>query len=193
MTRAWVGLVFLWMSVAAAEPAVLTVDAKTPEAPRTWAVLGSFTSLGVGALLSPGPHRARSGEVFTSLRDRTLEGRYGEAWQFWDTGLWAASVQASGSLLTTAMGPFDLGLGPHAGISLGLGRPRWDVFLNASAGAEFFLRQLGPRIPVRAGLGGRVHVGPLTLALLARAGADFEVRRQFALRADALLAVGFER
>jgi hypothetical protein len=133
---------------------------------------------------------AFGGELLVHPGDGVLELRGSGQWQL-SSGerAFSTSAQLGLTVLGVVRGPADVGLGPHAGLFVGLGGARLEGFLGAQAGAEAFLRTGGPRVPLRGVLGARGRLGGLGLALTARAGVDLERGLSATWRGDVQLSV----
>jgi len=179
--------------VAAAEAPLLTARGRVDASHLS--LLGGTQGVGVGFLLAQAPRpgarpNAYGGEFFVQPTPGVLELRGAGQWQISpDPGLVHASAQLGLTAYGVVRGPADVGLGPHAGLFVGLGGPRVEGFLGAQAGLEAFLRTGGPRVPLRVLLGGRGRLGAVGLALTARAGVDLERGVQATWRGDVLLAL----
>lgn len=135
--------------------------------------------------------RALLAELHSTPLDGFLELRLGMLWQLVSAGLFSVTTQLNGALFAPTRGPLDVGLGPEAGISVGLGGDGFEVFLGAQAGAEGFARGPGVRFPARLALGLRAGIGGFRASLVARAGADFEPGLLPTGRAEVALLLGW--
>jgi hypothetical protein len=181
--------------VAAAEAPVLTARGRVDDSHLS--LLAGPQGVGMGFLLARPPMSgarpiAFGGELFVHPSPGVLELRGAGQWQL-GSGEHAAcaSAQLGFTAYGVVRGPADVGLGPHAGLTVGLGGERLEGFLGAQAGLEAFLRTGGPRFPLRVLLGGRGRLGPVGLALTARAGVDVEHGLYATWRGDVLLAVSW--
>ncbi|PTL77126.1 hypothetical protein [Vitiosangium sp. GDMCC 1.1324] len=181
--------------VAAAEAPVLTARGRVDASHLS--LLAGPQGVGLGFLLArpPVPDSrpiAAGGELFFHPSSGVLELRGSGQWQL-SSGerAFSASAQLGLTAYGVVRGPADAGLGPHAGLTLGLGGPRLEGFLGAQAGLETFLRTGGPRFPLRALLGGHGRLGPWGLTLTARAGVDLEHGLHATWRGDVLLALSW--
>jgi hypothetical protein len=156
----------------------------------------------VGLLLAPhgvgaGVVLAQEGEAPVTLSAEALYipgtgvAEVRGAWQrrLTGEGLFSASVQVGLVGYGVLRGPADVGLGPHVGLFAGLGGSHLEGFLGAQAGAEYFLRTGGPRLPVRGLLGLRGRLGNVGLGLVLRGGQDFEPGLSPTWRGEALLSL----
>ena len=181
--------------VAAAEAPVLTARGRVDASHLS--LLAGPQGVGLGFLLArPSESESRptalGGELFVLPSTGVLELRGAGQWQLSSgQGAFQASAQLGLTAYGVVRGPADVGLGPHAGLTASLGSPRLEGFLGAQAGLEAFLRTSGPRVPVRALLGARGRLGPLGLALTARAGVDLERGLSPTWRGDMLLALSW--
>ncbi|WNG20285.1 hypothetical protein [Cystobacter fuscus] len=179
--------------VAAAEAPLLTARGRVDASHLS--LLGGTQGVGVGFLLAQAPRpdarpTAYGGEFFVQPTPGVLELRGAGQWQLTPgAGAFSASAQLGLTAYGVVRGPADVGLGPHAGLFVGLGGTHVEGFLGAQAGLEAFLRTGGPRVPLRLLLGGRGRLGAVGLALSARAGVDLERGVQATLRGDVLLAL----
>jgi len=157
-------------------------------------VFAGVRSVGAGVVLpdDASARAALAAEGLWNYLDRTAELRGARVWQLTEPGLATASASLGVSALLVPEGVPTLGAGPHAGLSLALGGRAFSVQLGLQAGLELFGTQPPVRFPVRALLGVDVALGPVSLALLARAGADLEPGRAFFVgRGDVILALGW--
>ncbi|MFZ5442175.1 MAG: hypothetical protein ACOZQL_19360, partial [Myxococcota bacterium] len=134
---------------------------------------GGSRSVGAGLVRpdGPGARGALSAEALYVFTDRTVELRGARVWQLTPTQGATASVTL-GAAAHVVPAPFDVGLGPHAGLNLSLGGPTFTVDLSLQSGAEFFYARLAPRLPQRAGLGLQLRLGRWALGVQARMGVD---------------------
>lgn len=181
--------------VAAAEPPVLTARSRVDDSHLS--LLAGPQGVGLGFLLARPPEpdahpTAFGGELFLHPSPGVLELRGAGQWQLGPCERAAcASAQLGFTAYGVVRGPADVGLGPHAGLTVGLGGERLEGFLGAQAGLEAFLHTGGPRFPLRLLLGGHGRLGPLGLSLTARAGVDLEHGLYATWRGDVLLAVSW--
>lgn len=194
----FVGLGVLFLAATAqADPSMLLSTSRVDSLPRAAGIATArlTTGLGIGGGVAfPWTEKRSWGaEALVWTGSGVLETRGGVAWQLWKPGLLALSAQTGAALHVVGKGAFDLGLGPELGLSLGLGRERWEVSLGAQTGLELFVRTGGPRFPLRGVLQARYGRGPLDLTLFGRAGADYENGTHPTIRAEAGLLVGWRR
>ena len=181
--------------VAAAEAPLLTAHSRVDDSQLS--LLAGSSGAGVGFLLTRPPvpdsrPGAFGGELFLQPASGVLELRGAGQWQLGACErLFCASAQLGATVYGVLRGATDVGLGPHAGLFVGLGGRRLEGFVGVQAGLEAFLRTGGPRVPLRLVLGGRGRLGPVGLALSARAGADVEGGLYPTWRAEVLLALSW--
>lgn len=180
--------------VAHAEGAWLTARGRLQPETRV-EVWGGPRTLGLG-FVRPDEANAAAGwgaEASYAFLDRTLELRGTRVWQFSKTrfATGSATVGASGFMVTA--GGLDLGLGPHAGLTLSLGGRTFSVDLGLQTGVELFVNEAAPRLPQRALIGLNFLFGRVALSLMARAGADVIPGHFFVGRGDFVLALGWLR
>jgi hypothetical protein len=199
VTRAAVLALLIWAPAAIGEAAWLTARGRLAPALRVEA-FGGLRSLGAGVVLpdaatadAPEPRAAFALEGQWSYADRAAEVRGTRVWQFTSSGVATASATAGVSLLLVPVGDVDLGLGPHGGLTLSLGGRTFSVDLGLQAGVEFFGRRPPCRVPLRAVLGLNLIVGPVSVSLLARGGADLQPGAFFVMRGDFVLSLGWLR
>jgi hypothetical protein len=158
------------------------------ESETRYALFGGPGSIGAGAQWRVADSRAWSGEAAWSLASRFVELRAAHSWRLWQ-GDWVSVRADGGASLAVVPGPWDAGLGPHAGLMLDIGKAVLSGQLGVQSGLELFARKLGPRLPQRLvlGLGGRA--GNVGWWLLGRVGADLEPGRAFVGRAEAVLVL----
>lgn len=179
---------------AQAEGAWLTARGRLQPETRVEAWGGPRT-VGLG-LVRPDDAEARGGwgvETSFAFLDRTLELRGTRVWQLSKTrfATGSATVGASGFMVTA--GGLDLGLGPHAGLTLSLGGRTFSVDLGLQTGFEFFVNQDAPRLPQRALIGFNFLFGRVTVSLMARAGADIIPGHFFVGRGEFVVSLGWLR
>lgn len=181
-------------TAAHAEAAWLTARGRLQPETRLEAWGGPRT-VGVG-LVRPDEAGASAGwgvETSYAFPDRTLELRGTRVWQFSKTrfATGSATVGASGFMVTA--GGLDLGLGPHAGLTLSLGGRTFSVDLGLQTGFEVFVNQDAPRLPQRALIGFNFLFGRVALSLMARAGADVLPGHFFVGRGELVVSLGWLR
>lgn len=193
-------LLLLASAPARAEAPVLTATSHPDTGPRVVVLAGLPAQGGVGLLLPDGGRGALGVELVGQLAGRVAEARAGWQLPLARAGLFDAALQLGGTAYLVPVGRLDAGLGAHAGLFGGFGgQPSAEspagvtahVSLGVQAGAEVFARELGPRVPLRAVLAGRVVSGPLWLGLTARGGLDLEPARAATYRGEALLLLGW--
>lgn len=181
-------------TAAAADGAWLTARGRLAPESRLEA-FGGVRAVGVGVVVpdDAGAGAALAAEAAYGYLDRTVELRGSRVWQLTRAARFAsASASVGVSALLVPEGAPALGAGPHAGLTLALGGRTFSVQLGVQAGLEVFGTQPAVRVPLRALLGLDFALGPVSLALLARAGADLEPGRPFAVgRGDAVLVLGW--
>jgi hypothetical protein len=153
---------------------------------------GGTRSLGAGVVLpdsEPMP-TAVAFEVAWAHHDRNLTLDGARVWQLTPSGLAMASFSLGGAVHLVPEG-FDLGIGPHAGLSLSIGGPRFSLDLGVQTGAEAFLASLQARFPQRAVLGLSVRIGAWAMGLQGRIGADVLPGRGFVLRDEAMVSLSY--
>lgn len=190
MSRSVVLATLLAAGVAVADVGWLAASARR-EGTAEYAVVGGPGSLGLAAQWwVPKASRAWVVEAGWSLPDRYLEARGEHLWLLFRSD-WVGVSAAAGASLFAVPGPLDVGLGPHAALTLDVGRPVFSVQLGLQTEATFFARQPSVRFPQRllAGFAGRI--GPIAWALRGRVGADLEPQRAFVGRAEAVLVLGW--
>lgn len=186
-------LVALASSAAHAEGAWLTARGRLLPEVRVEAWGGPRTA-GVGLVLPDEDARAGWGlETSFAFLDRTLELRGTRAWQLSKTRFATASATVGLSGFLVAVGGLDLGLGPHAGLTLSLGGRAFTVDLGLQTGFEAFVNQEVPRLPQRALIGLTLRLGQVSVAVMARAGADLLPGRYFVGRGEFIVSVGWLR
>ncbi|MEW6435323.1 MAG: hypothetical protein AB1730_27835 [Myxococcota bacterium] len=194
MARAALLAVLTFAGVARAEAAWLTARGRLQPETRVEAWGGPRT-VGIG-LVRPDDAQARGGwgvETSYAFLDRTLELRGTRVAQLSKTrfATGSATVGASGFMVTA--GGLDLGLGPHAGLTLSLGGRTCSVDLGLQTGFEFFVNQDAPRLPQRALIGFNFLFGRVAVSLLARAGADVIPGHFFVGRGEFVVSLGWLR
>lgn len=180
-----------WASAARAETGWLASSVRFDVTQR-YALFGGPGSVGAGLQWTASARRAFAVEAAWNLRSRFAELRGDHAWQL-ARGSWAALRAEGGASLYAVPGPWDVGLGPHVGLALQLGRPWLNAQLGLQSGVDLFARGPGLRLPQRLLLGLTGAVGPLGWGLLARVGADLEPGRAFVARAEAVLLLSWDR
>ncbi|MEW5741009.1 MAG: hypothetical protein AB1938_18960 [Myxococcota bacterium] len=154
---------------------------------------GGVRSVGVG-LVRPDHSGARAGwavETLYAFPDRTLELRGSRQWQFSKTRTATGSATLGVSSFIVPVNAFDLGIGPHAGLNLGIGGGVFTVDFGLQTGVEVFLRQDAPRFPQRALIGFNFQVGQVSVSAMARAGFDLIPGHYFVGRGEFMLSVGW--
>ena len=142
-------------------------------------------------------------ELGYSWADRTVDLRAARVWQLGASRVATPSVHLGGSLTVVPLSSFDVGLGPHGGVTLALGGEVFSVDMALQAGAELYfggdrapaipeLRMPLLRFPVRGALGVNVQVlSIMTVGLHARAGVDVIVGHAFVGRGELLMSLGW--
>lgn len=129
-------------------------------------------------------------EVAYFFTDRTAELRGVRAWQL-TSGAASASATIGGAAYLVP-DVFDLGIGPHLGLTLGLGGDRFQFDLGLQSGADVFVRG-AIRFPQRGLIGFSAHLGKVVLGLQARLGVDLEVGgRQAPWKGEAVLSFAYD-
>jgi hypothetical protein len=156
-------------------------------------VWGGPRSVGLGVVVpdGPGAMAGLGAEVLWSLVDRTAELRGTRQWQLSATRFGTASATVGVSGIVVPEGAFDLGIGPHAGLTLSLGGDVFTVDLGLQTGLELFVRQQGPRLPQRALIGLNLKLSHWTVSAMARIGADIQPGRAFAGRGEFIVSLGW--
>jgi hypothetical protein len=185
------GLLLLAGGVAAEPPAL---SARSRVEPSHVSVLAGTRGFGLGLSLAREPTGegrpgALSAELLYVPADGVLELAGARQWRLTGEGLLAASMHLGVVAYGVLRGPADVGIGPSAGLFVGLGGPAVEVFLGGQAGAEAFLRTGGARVPLRGLLGLRGRVGTVGLGLTGRAGVDVEPGLYPTWRGEVLLVV----
>jgi hypothetical protein len=203
--RAVVMALCLWSGAALAESSVLAVHALDSAESFAAGWVGMHTlGLGVswvdslpvvGDSTPDAIDRRRAAwaaELAWAPSDATVELRGARAWQLRAPSFATPMAELGlAAILVPAVGVPDVGVGPHAGLSVRLGGETFAVNLGLDAGAELFAGTGGPRFPLRALAGLTVHAGRLTVTLHARGGVDLEWSRSTLYRGDVLLGVGW--
>lgn len=138
-----------------------------------------------------GPTAALTAELAYSWRHRTLELRGARLWQLTPTRTGTVSAFVGGAAHVVPEGRFDLGVGPHAGLTLSLGGSVCTVDLGLQTGAELFFAPVLARFPQRAQLSLNFVLGPLALGLHARIGVDLVTAQPFVGRGELALSLGW--
>jgi hypothetical protein len=177
---------------ALADASWLTARGRLLDAARA-EVWGGPRTIGLGVVVPDGPD-ARAGlaaELAWSFIDRTAELRGSRQWQFTQTGFATGSATLGVSGIVVPEGSFDLGIGPHAGLTLSLGGDTFTVDLGLQTGFELFVKQEGPRLPQRALVGLNLRLAHFTMAVMARIGVDLQPGRSMAGRGEFVVSVGW--
>ena len=133
---------------------------------------GGPRSVGVG-LVRPDGVGASAGwgvETLYTFPDRVLELRGTRQWQFSKTRAATGSATLELSSFIVPVGDFDLGIGPHAGLNLGVGGGFFTIDFGLQSGLELFVRQDAPRFPQRALIGFNFQLGEVAVSAMARGG-----------------------
>jgi hypothetical protein len=138
-----------------------------------------------------GPTAALTAELAYAWRHRTLELRGARLWQLTPTRTGTLSAFVGGAAHVVPEGRFDLGVGPHAGLTLSLGGSVCTVDLGLQTGAELFFAPVLARFPQRAQLSLNFVLGPLALGLHARLGVDLVTAQPFVGRGELALSLGW--
>jgi len=174
---------------ARADAPWVTSSARLDEGRQVEVSIGT-RAFGAGLLVADTPSTAIGAEGLLYPGDRVFELRGARQWRLTRTGrLFSLSVQAGAASFATVSGPFDLGVGPEGGLTVGWGWQHFMVDLGAQAGAEVFARSGGPRFPLRLLLGLGTRLGRVGLGVWGRAGADLEAGRPVTFRLEATAAL----
>jgi hypothetical protein len=190
--RATALLVVVCSGSALAEGAWLTARGRLLPETRL-EVFGGPRSVGVG-LVRPDAEGATAGlaaEVAYVFADRVSELRGSRVWQFTAPRFGTGSASLGLTGIVVPEGAFDLGIGPHAGLTLALGGDTFTVDLGLQTGLELFVRQQTPRLPQRAILGLNFHLGKVAVSVMGRIGADLLPGRPFVGRGEVILSLGW--
>lgn len=170
----------------------------------SWLASGGRLAQGTVVFAAGGPrqlvvgaqHAARearaawSGELAYAHADRFFELRGGRSWSLLAASVFSVTAFVGASALLVPFGPPDVALGPHGGVTVGLGADWLHVQLGLLSGAELFASRL-LRFPQRLELALWGRWRALMLGLQARVGADLAVGHAFVLRLDALAVIGW--
>lgn len=149
-------------------------------------------AVGVSLAVPDGAEKDRSavGDIAWNWRDRVGEFRLVRLWELTKRRAATLSAAVGGSGYFVPEGRTDLGLGPQALVSLGLGGERFSFDVSLQTAAEVFV-QGGVRFPQRLAFSVSGAVGPVTATVSARAGVDFIPNEVFRIRGEAVLSVGW--
>jgi hypothetical protein len=180
-----------WAGGAHAEGAWLTARGRLQPELRVEGWGGPRTAgLGFVRPDEPGASGAWGLEASYAFLDRAVELRGTRQWQLSKTRFATASATVGASGFMVTAGGLNLGLGPHAGLTLSLGGRAFSVDLGLQTGAELFVSQDSVRLPQRALIGVNVLIGRVAVSFMARAGADLLPGRYFVGRGEFVICLG---
>ncbi len=186
-----VASLMLASSPALAESAWVTGHGRLVPQPRVEVWAGPRT-LGVGLVAPDADARAAwGGELAYSWVDRFFELRGSRQWQLGPRRFATASAQLGGAVYVVPDAALNLGFGPHAGLTLNLGGDAFSVDFGLQSGVDVFIASSALRLPQRALIGVNGRIGPVTLAFIARAGADVVPGHAFIGRGEFVVALGW--
>jgi hypothetical protein len=189
----WVLLGLCVSSTAFAEGQWLTLRGRLVPETR-FEVWGGPRTAGVGLLRADDDATAAwSAELLYAFTDRVVEARGARVWQISPSRFATASVNAGTSVFVVSQAFPTLGLGPTAGVTLGLGGKTVSVDLGLQTGVDAFVGVPAIRFPERASLGLTVRIGDFAVSAMARAGADFEPGHTFVFRGDFMISLEWLR
>ena len=136
-------------------------------------------------------HAGLSGEVAWFVFDRVAEARVARVWQLTRARAATLSIAVGGTGILVPTGSFDLGAGPEAALTLGLGGRVFQVDVAVQAGAELFIRAQTARFPLRLQLGITVLPGDFSVSALMRIGVDAAPKDPLVFRGELALALGW--
>lgn len=189
----FLGLVVLTAApLAWAEAPVLSSHSVLPEGALV-SVWGTSRGFGVGGAI---PLAASSRRHFVvegqwNIPDRAGEIRAAWTWGLATEGVFTSMLSLGPTVAIVPYGAFDVGMGPHVSLFLGLGGTLFRVELGIETGVEVFARTGGPRFPQRTVLGFHSVFERFTGAVMLRAGTDIELTRPFVGRIELVFAFGF--